>query len=156
MDLDNKPADFLAVSPYGLVPALVDGETVVYESAVINEYIEEKFPIPSLMPHDPAGRARARIWIDFCNARLGEAARKVVHGANPDQGRIELKKHLARLEGEMRGKDFIAGPYSLADITYLPFFTRMESRCGISLEDYPSLKSWVERISSRPAVKKTL
>jgi glutathione S-transferase len=156
VDLGNKPADFLAVSPYGLVPALVDGDHVVYESAIINEYLDEKYPNPPLMPPDPAGKARVRIWIDYCNTRMAEAARGVVHGENPDKARKELRKHLTRLEKEMEGKEFIAGRYSLADITYLPFFTRMESRCGITLSEYPSLKSWMERVGSRPDVKKTL
>lgn len=144
------------MSPYGLVPALVDGDTVVYESAIINEYIEDKFPNPPLMPPDPAGKARVRIWIDFCNTKLGETARGVVHGENPDQARVGLRKQLARLEKEMDGKDFIAGAYSLADINYLPFLTRMESRCGVSLGEYPLLKSWMERVASRPRVRPTL
>jgi glutathione S-transferase len=156
VDLDNKPKDFLEVSPYGLVPALVDGETVVYESAIINEYLEEKFPEPPLMPSDPAGRARVRIWIDFCNTKLGEAARGVVHGEDPNQARAELRKQLARLEKEMEGREFIAGKYSLADVNYLPFLTRMESRCGVSLNEYPVVKSWMEGVASRPLVQETL
>jgi glutathione S-transferase len=156
VDLENKPRDFLEVSPYGLVPALVDGDTVVYESAIINEYIEDKFPNPPLMPPDPAGKARVRIWIDFCNTKLGEAARGVVHGENPDQARIGLRRQLARLENEMDGKDFIAGGYSLADINYFPFLARLEERCDVSLKEYPRLKAWMERVGARPAVQASL
>ena len=66
IDLKNKTPRFLEVSPYGKVPALFhDGQTI-YESAIINEYLDEVFPNPSLMPNDPVFRAKARIWIHYC------------------------------------------------------------------------------------------
>src|SRR5262245_9877371 len=70
IDLANKPAWFNSVSLYGKVPALEhDGQRIV-ESAVINEYVDETFPEPPLLPRLPAPRAIARIWIDFANTRL--------------------------------------------------------------------------------------
>src|SRR5262245_711704 len=76
IDLKNKPADFLKISPYGKVPVLLDGDARIYESAIINEYIDEKFPSPALMPQSPTERAYVRIWIDFANTRLMPAAFK--------------------------------------------------------------------------------
>ena len=70
VDLSNKPAWFEQVSPYSKVPVLKVGDEVIYESAIINEYIEEAYPEPALMPSDPVRRAQARAWIDFCNTRL--------------------------------------------------------------------------------------
>ena len=67
VDLDNKSAEFLAVSPYGRVPALIDGDDQVYESGVINEYLEEVYPEPHLMPAEPGLRAQVRLWTDYCN-----------------------------------------------------------------------------------------
>jgi glutathione S-transferase len=67
IDLEAKPGWFLEVSPYDKVPVLRCDDQVVWESAVINEYIEEVFPEPALLPRDPYGRALARIWIDFAN-----------------------------------------------------------------------------------------
>src|SRR5262245_24277899 len=70
IDPKNKPADFHTISPYGKVPVLLDDETRVYESAIINEYLDEAYPAPPLMPKEPARRAYVRIWIDFANSRL--------------------------------------------------------------------------------------
>ena len=58
---------------------LVDGEGVIYESAIIDEYLEEKYPGVPLLPKDPLQRARARIWIDYCNTRLQQAAGYIAH-----------------------------------------------------------------------------
>ena len=65
IDVYNKPDWFLEISPYGKVPVLVDGGKTIYESAIINEYLEEKYPEVPLMPKDYFERARARIWIDY-------------------------------------------------------------------------------------------
>ena len=73
-DLINKPKELLDLNPYGKVPVLVDGDAVIYESAIINEYLDEKYPDIPLMPADPCQRARIRIWIDYCNTRLQRAA----------------------------------------------------------------------------------
>lgn len=70
ISLDAKPDWFLKISPYGKVPVLHHGDTIVFESAVINEYLEEVFPNPPLLPKSPECRAHARIWIDFANVRF--------------------------------------------------------------------------------------
>lgn len=70
IDLQHKPADFLQISPYGKVPVLRHGSARVWESAIINEYLEEVFPQPPLLPAEPAGRAISRISIDFANTQL--------------------------------------------------------------------------------------
>ena len=72
IDLKNKPDWFLRVSPYSKVPVLRYGETRIYESAIINEYLDEVFPKPPLMPSDPERRAEARIWIEIGRASCRE------------------------------------------------------------------------------------
>jgi glutathione S-transferase len=62
---EQKRPEFLKMNPYGKVPVLVDGSTILYESCIINEYLEEKYPDPPLSPKDPALRAKIRILIDF-------------------------------------------------------------------------------------------
>lgn len=138
------------------MPVLVDGDVVVYESAIIDEYLDEKYPEPSLMPKDLGLRARTRIWIDFCNTRLQAAGGDVAHGHEVEKAKEKLREHLKTLDKQMAGKTFIVGDYSLADITYIPFFTRQQ-RYGVSIDDsLPNLKQWVDRLLSRPAVKSTL
>ncbi len=156
IDLKEKPKDFLELNPYGKVPVLIDGDAVIYESAIINEYLEEKFTKIRLMPTDLAQKARSRIWIDFCNTRLQQAAHKVLHGKEPEKAREKLQEHLQSLEREMFNRDYLSDDYSLADITYIPFFTRQE-RYGTPINDnLPHLQRWMERLLSRPAVRSTL
>ena len=70
INLDNKPDWFTNISPYSKVPVLLHGDTAIYESTVINEYLDEIAPEPNLLPKSPQQRAHARIWIDFDNSRI--------------------------------------------------------------------------------------
>lgn len=145
----------LALNPYGKVPVLVDGDAVIYESAIINEYLEEKYPEVPLMPRDPLARSRVRIWIDFCNTRLQRAAGYIAHQYKVAESADELRQFLQTLDREMRGRQYIAEQYSLADITYIPFFVRRE-RYKVSIgDDLPSVKAWMDRLLERPAVRHT-
>ncbi len=82
IDLQNKPADFTEISPYGKVPAIKHGNERVWESAIINEYLDEVFPQVPLLPQNPIEKAQARIWIDFA-LRLGAVA---YGGASAEDG----------------------------------------------------------------------
>ena len=137
------------------MPVLVDGPGVIYESAIINEYLDEKFSEVPLLPKDALQRAKARIWIDFLNSRVHPAASDVTHDKDPDRARERLKQHLSTLDSEMTGKRFLAGNYSLADITFIPFYVRRQ-RYGVTDEDFPNLKRWGESLIARPAVAPTL
>ncbi len=64
IDLQKKPDGFTQISRYGKVPAIKHGDVEIYESAIINEYLDEVFPEPPLLPKDPGAKAIARIWID--------------------------------------------------------------------------------------------
>lgn len=143
-------------NPYGKVPVLVDGEAVIYESAIINEYLDEKFPEFRLMPVDLPGRARVRIWVDFFNTRVHPAASDLAHGRDPEKARERLQQHLRTLEQAVSGKEYIVDDYSLADITFIPFFTRQE-RYRIAIDEpYPNLKRWGENLIARPQVAPTI
>jgi glutathione S-transferase len=134
---------------------LVDGTTVVYESAIINEYLDEKYPDPPLMPKDLAKRARARIWIDYANTRLQRAGGFIAHDYQVEKSKQELKEYLAILDQEMRDREYIVGDYSLADITYIPFFTRL-ARYQATIDDsVPNVKAWMDRLLARPTVRDT-
>jgi glutathione S-transferase len=138
------------------VPVLVDGGGVIYESAIINEYLDEKFPEVPLLPRNALQRAKARIWIDFLNSRIHPTAGDITHDKEPDRARERLKQHLSALDSEVTGKPFIAGNYSLADITFIPFYVRRQRYGVIIDEDFPNLKRWGEALIARPAVASTL
>ena len=63
VDLFNKPEDLAVMNPYNQVPVLVERDLILYESNIINEYIDDRFPHPQLMPADPVMRARARLFL---------------------------------------------------------------------------------------------
>jgi glutathione S-transferase len=108
------------------------------------------------MPKNLGLRARARIWIDFCNTRLQAAGGDVAHGREVEKAKKKLEEHLQTLEKQMAGRNYLIGDYSLADITYIPFFTRQQ-RYGVTIDgSLPNVKQWVDRLLSRPAVKSTL
>lgn len=137
------------------MPVLVDGSAVIYESAIINEYLEEKYPEPALMPKDPGRRALVRIWIDYANTRVQRAGGYIAHDHQVDKSKEELRQYLATLDREMHDREYIAGDYSLADITYVPFFTRLTRYQTTVDENVPHVKAWMERLLARPAVSAT-
>ena len=134
---------------------LVDGDAVVYESAIINEYLDEKYTDVPLMPKDPLKRSRVRIWVDYCNTRLQYAGGNVAHSYEVEKSSEQLKRYLATLNEEMRDREYIAGDYSLADITYIPFFVRRERYKATIDDSLPHLKAWMDRLLARPAVRAT-
>jgi len=156
VDLKNKPTELLELNPYGKVPVLIDGDAVIYESNIIDEYLEEKYPDVRLMPEDPEEKARVRIWMDYCNTRLHGAAHEILHGDNQEKAQEKLKDYLTALELEMAEREYIVGDYSLADITLIPFFIRRQRYRFEIDQRLPNLKSWMDRLLARPAVHSTL
>ena len=135
---------------------LEDDGAVIYESAIIDEYLEDKYPAAPLMPRDLGERARVRIWVDYCNTRLQRAGGFVAHEYKVEQSKAEIAEYLRFLNDHMRGREYIAGDYSLADITFIPFFTRLERYQTTIGDDLPNVKAWVKRLLDRPAVQPTL
>jgi glutathione S-transferase len=106
------------------------------------------------MPIDPARRANIRIWIDYCNSRVQRAAGFIAHNYQVEQSARDLRQHLVTLNEHMNGRDYIDDSYSLGDITYIPFFARLE-RYQASIDTLTHIKAWMERLLSRPAVRAT-
>jgi glutathione S-transferase len=154
--LKNKPSDLVQQNPYGKVPVLVDGDGVVYESAIINEYLDEKFPEMRLLPGDLLLRSKVRIWVDFMNTRLHPAGSDLQKGRDAEKATDRMNQHLSALENELAGTQFLVGnQYSLADITFIPFYTRRE-RYKTEFNDYPNVKRWAESLVARPQVAQTI
>jgi glutathione S-transferase len=154
--LKDKPQDLVTFSRYGKVPLLVDGEAIIYESAIINEYLDEKYPDVPLRPTDLFQRARARIWIDFCSSRLHAAGDAVRKGREPAKAKERLQEHLQTLEHELADRPYLTNQYSLADITFIPFYVRRERYQADFDHNTPNLKRWMEELVARPAVASTL
>lgn len=165
IDLANKPAWYSKVSLYGKVPALEHGGERIVESAVINEYLEEVFPTPALLPRAPQIRAFARIWIDFANTRLAPAFTKALwgHPAERDAALEDFGASLDLLEREALAKLSGVGPYwlgaepSLADFTFYPWFERLPAFEALTGFRWPSalerLARWRAALEARPSVQ---
>jgi glutathione S-transferase len=154
--LKSKPKDLLELNPYAKVPVLVDNGGVIYESAIVNEYLEEKYPATPLLPADHLKRAKVRIWVDFFNTRIHPTAGDIAHNRDAEKATQRMHTHLTTLDRELAGKEFILGDYSLADVTFIPFYTR-RGRYGVTIDDrYPNVKRWGEALVARPAVAATL
>jgi glutathione S-transferase len=159
----QRTAEFLKLNPYGRVPVLVDEEVVVYDSTLINEYLEDEYPHPSLMPTDSAGRARVRILEDFCDNSFLPSAGFVqaeLAKAEEDQDADRLQRYrkglsdgLVRLEGFLAGREFLATEFSLADVAFVPAVMNL-ARLGVEID--PRLRNvggWLARLRQRPSVQ---
>lgn len=166
IDLQDKPAWFSSVSVYGKVPALEhDGQQVV-ESAIINEYLDEVFPSPKLLPAAPAARAAARIWIDYANTRFVTAWGGLLRGETASEreaAQVALEQSLAHIEtaGLARlsgsGPFFLGGEPSLVDLAFYPWFERwpaLEHHRGFGVPArFERLARWREALKARPSVR---
>jgi glutathione S-transferase len=147
IDLTDRPAWLYEKNPLGKVPVLEDDGFVLPESAVINEYLEERYPEPALLPADPADRALVRLLIFRFDENLGDAYYALRRG--DENGAERLAHCLGRLEQYLqRGPR----PYTLADIAYLPWVVRARDMLGVDLSPYPALSGWLAELSARPAV----
>ena len=163
---EQKTPDYLKMNPYGKVPVLTDDATVLYESCVINEYLEEKYPNPPLMPKEPGQKAKARILIDYGMShfdgpyqKLRMELMKAQKDQNPqviDGAKSELRKLLQRLENEIDDQQYLMGDFSLVDADLLPRFTRLEGFGVLPDPSLPRLGKYLERMKARPSVKAIL
>ena len=156
IDLDDRPAWLYEKNPSGLVPVLEDeGGLVLPESRVIMEYLDERFPEPALMPTDATERALVRLacerFDDFADPYYD------LLWSRPGASVTRLHAELGRLDAVLAEHPFLAGSaYSLADIAYLPWILRAETRLEIPVRRHESLAGWLDRVSARPAVAEEL
>lgn len=151
IDLRDRPDWIYDKNPSGKVPVLEEDDGFVLpESAVINEYLEERNPEPALLPSDRRARALVRLWIDRFDDRLGDVYYAV---RRHELGREELEQRLAALDRMLAQRPFLAGSeYGLADIAYAPWVLRSRTTLGVDIDAYAALAAWAGRLSERPAV----
>ncbi len=168
---DLRTPEFLAINPRHRVPALVDDAFSLYESAAIVEYLDEKYPGPTLFPGDTQQRAIVRRLVREADEYFADAMDELLHEIlfKPQEkwsteriqrGRQRLADELAVWEGLVRG-DFVAGPVSAADYTLYPMVA-LTLRCDKKKPDLavnslvgPRLSAWMERIEALPYFRKT-
>ena len=169
VDLRNKPDWFLAVSPYGKVPVIVDDGQTIYESAIINEYLDEKYKSIPMMPEEPVERAKARIWMDYCTNKYLTLSRKLLvdHGNEELQteNKKKMKESLIYIEKECfeknaNGPFWLGNNISLVDLHYAPFFERFGAFKELFGVEWPEecikISDWWSAVQKRDSYKITV
>ena len=151
VDLFNKPEDMAIINPYNRVPVLVDRDLILYESNIINEYIDERFPHPQLMPPDPQTRARARQLLFTMEHELFshvEVLEKNLKSA--DKSRAHIRDRLAELSPMfLKQKHLLGEEFSMLDVAIAPLLWRLD-HYGIELPKVAApMMKYAERIFSR-------
>lgn len=148
---------FLRVNPNGKIPALEDGETIVFESGAILVYLAEKFG--RFLPPSQSARASALSWLFFQVGSVGPMFGQLGHFLNTaepqpyalERYRNETLRLYGVLDRRLREVEYLAGEYGVADIATVGWAQASE-RLRISLEPYPEVRRWLAAIAARPAV----
>jgi glutathione S-transferase len=150
IDLSDRPDWLYEKNPKGRVPVLEEDDRPLAESAVLMEFLEERYPEPALLPPDPADRAAVRLLI-FRADELTDpyyALRREEDGA-----REQFDAALGRLDGLLGEQPYLSGAeYGLADIALVPWVLRARDVLGVELDGFPALTDWLARLEQRPAI----
>ena len=154
VDLYNKPEDIAVMNPYNRVPILVERDLILYESNIINEYIDERFPHPQLMPADPVMRARARLFLFRFEQELFNHVQTLESGTQKAQekARLYIRENLIQIAPIFVKQKYMLGEeFSMLDVAITPLLWRLDYY-GISLpKPAAPLMKYAERLFSRPA-----
>ena len=168
LENDQFQPDFLKISPNNKIPAIVDqhgprGEPIsVFESGAILQYLGRKTGL--FYPEDEFERVEVEQWLMWQMGGLGLMLGQNHHFSRFAPERIpyateryinESKRLYKVLNNQLIGQKYVAGEYSIADMAILPWLLRHEWQ-QIQLDDYPYVKEYIERLTSRPAVQKAL
>ncbi len=153
VDLTNKTEDLAILNPYGEVPVLVERDLVLSEANIINEYIDERFPHPQLMPADPVMRARARLYLYNFEKDLFSHIKDIESGEDEkvERARKVIRDNLTQLVPIFSKQNYLMGDeYSMLDVAITPLLWRL-GHYGIELPNQAApLLKYAERLFSRP------
>lgn len=162
---------FSRLSPLRRVPVLLDGELVLNDSSVICQYLEDKYPAPSLYPADIVQRAKARWLEEYADTRLADvlvwrlfyqlAVLRYVFNEPTDESvvqkarEVDIPKALDYLETQLPAEGFVFGELSIADISLAAYFrTAAFVRYAIDAQKWPRVAALLERVQGLPAFRK--
>lgn len=163
-DIWKKTPEVLERNPLGKVPWIDDGGVRLYDSTVINEYLEERYPEPRLLPEDPLERARVRALENYGDEIVLSGAVPRIWmpwWSRPDQrneedmaqARDTLKSRaLPFLEKTLGGREYLTGPFSLADTPYMALAMVLQVD-GMELDAFPLFSAYLARLRDRPSYR---
>jgi glutathione S-transferase len=157
----KRPPGLEAVGPYAKSPTLIDGDNKVWDSQIVLEYLEDRYPERPLLPADPAQRATVRMLAarvaSELGSKLGTVAVETLYKPQKDEAKVgaATREFLAALEDWDRcvqGRSFLVGDaLSLADITLFTVFPAMRNLVGVEIPtELPHLAAWFARMAKRP------
>ena len=151
VDLMSRAEDIAVINPYNKVPVLVERDLILYEANIINEYMDERFPHPQLMPPDPVMRGRARLFLHRFEQELYSHVGMIDQGGkNADKARAAIRDNLTQLAQILTKQKFLLGDeFSMLDVAIAPLLWRLE-HYGIQMgKDAAPLMKYAERLFSR-------
>ncbi|MDP2852030.1 MAG: glutathione S-transferase N-terminal domain-containing protein [Gallionella sp.] len=151
VDLMGRAEDIAVINPYNKVPVLVERDLILYEANIINEYIDERFPHPQLMPPDPVMRGRARLFLHRFEQELYSQVGAIEQGGKAaDKARAVIRDNLTQLAQILTKQKFLLGDeFSMLDVAIAPLLWRLE-HYGIQMgKDAAPLMKYAERLFSR-------
>ncbi|MDX8395581.1 MAG: glutathione S-transferase N-terminal domain-containing protein [Mariprofundaceae bacterium] len=155
-EADSIPADFYQINPYGKLPTVIDRDVVFFESSVVNEYLDERYPHPPLKPGSPAERAQMRLAVLRIEEELYPLYFNLIKVKKKSEPLKKIRAYLDSLESYLaRQEYFISEQYTLADVTIAPILWRLSSN-GIDTSKWPSIEVYMDRLFERPAFERSL
>ncbi|MEE7457692.1 glutathione S-transferase [Methylorubrum populi] len=152
----NRSADFLALNPFGQIPVLDDGGTVVPDSNAILVYLAKKLDRGDWLPEDPEGAARVQRWLSVAAGPIafGPATARLVtlFGASFDTGDVIARAHriLALIDAELASRDWIAADRpTIADVALYSYIAAAPEG-NVDLAPYGRVRAWLARIEALP------
>jgi glutathione S-transferase len=162
---DQRRPEFQRLNPFARVPVLVDEDTTVYDSTIIIEYLEDEYPEPPVLPTigSSALRARARLFEDFADAsftpQVGQLMAEMARAEGErDQARLQrlhrlIERALDYLNHELTGQQFLAGDFSVADISFVPRILVLGDFGIEASTNRPNVDAWIKRMLERPSIQ---
>jgi glutathione S-transferase len=162
---ENRHPDFFRLNPFGRVPVLVDEDTTIYDSTIINEYLEDEYPEPPILP--PVGssamRARARRLEDFADTSFTpQVGQLMAELGKPDAERNAerlqrlnqaVERVLDYLNQELAGAQFLANDFSVAEIAFIPRLLVLPNLGIEAGTNRQNVDGWIKRLLERPSLR---
>lgn len=151
------PEDIMDQNPYNSVPTLADRDLILYDSRVINEYLDERFPHPPLMPVDPVSRAKTKIVLYRMDRDWYSLVEKIEAGDNTDQARKQLAEGLAASDEIFGVKPFfLSDEFTLMDAAIAPLLWRLE-HYGVKLPSQAkNVMAYADRLFERESFQESM
>lgn len=163
---ENRTEQFLRLNPLGKVPVLADDDLILFDSLVINEYLNEEYPFPELLLGDPQEKAAIKLWcaqvdglvahpwLNIFMAGWAKEKGETIDETKIEENKQKIQKFFELADKALKGNDFLTGKYSLADIAFAPWVFLFD-KVGVTVPNLPNLSVWFKRLSTKSTILKT-